>query len=105
MTMVWLGVAVGVLVGDAAAVKATIIMSEPTNLGPVINDATDMQECDFSHDGLELYFSSGRPGGYGLKDIWVARRDTLDSPWQEPVNLGPNVNSPGGELEPSISGD
>jgi hypothetical protein len=105
MTMVWLGVAVGVLVGDAAAAKATIIMSEPTNLGPVINDVTDMQECDFSHDGLELYFSSGRPGGYGLKDIWVARRDTLDSPWQEPVNLGPNVNGPRGELEPSISGD
>jgi hypothetical protein len=100
------------LVGFVAAivigggnVNAEITMGEPTNLGPVINDATDMQECDFSHDGLELYFSTGRPGGYGLKDIWVAKRETVNSPWQEPVNLGPVVNSSAGELEPSISGD
>jgi hypothetical protein len=102
-----------VLVGFVAAivlgggsVKAEIIMSEPTNLGPVINDAYDMQECDFSHDGLQLYFTVwNRPDGFGSGDIYMAERETIDSPWQEPVNLGPNVNSPGGELEPSISGD
>jgi hypothetical protein len=85
--------------------NAMIIMSEPSNLGPVINNAGDVQECDFSHDGLELYFSESRSGGYGSRDIWVTRRETLDSPWQEPVNLGPNVNSSGSEVEPSISGD
>ena len=85
---------------------AEIITSEPVNVGPVINDERDMQECDFSHDGLELYFSAtNRPGGYGRNDIWVSKRDTLDSPWQEPVNLGPNVNGAKGEIEPSISGD
>ncbi len=98
------GFVAAMVLGNGSA-KAEIIMSEPTNVGPVINDAADMQECDFSHDGLELYFSDGRPGGYGRKDIWVANRETLNSPWQEPVNLGPNVNSPAGELEPSISGD
>jgi len=35
----------------------------------------------------------------------VAKRETLNSPWQEPVNLGPSVNSSAGEVEPSISGD
>jgi OOP family OmpA-OmpF porin len=65
----------------------------------------DMQEGDFSHDGLEFYFSAARPGGYGQNDIWISKREILNSPWQEPVNLGSNVNSPAGELEPSISGD
>jgi hypothetical protein len=101
-----------VLVGFVAAivlggrnVKAEIIMSEPTNVGPVINNADDVQECDFSHDGLELYFSAHRPGEYGKRDIYVSKRETINDPWQEPVNLGPNVNSSGSEVEPSISGD
>jgi hypothetical protein len=85
--------------------KADIIISEPTNLGPVINDNTDMQEGDLSHDGLEFYFSALRTNGYGRKDIWVSKRETLNNPWQEPVNLGSNVNGSEGELEPSISGD
>ncbi len=105
MRMVSLAGIVAILVGAATAAKAEIIMSEPTNLGPVINDAGDAQECDFSHDGLELYLSSARPGGYGRKDIWVAKRETVNSPWQAPVNLGSVVNSAEGEIEPSISGD
>jgi len=105
MAMVWLGVVVGLLAGGQGSARAGIIMSEPANVGPVINDATDVQECDFSHDGLELYISTARPGGYGRKDIWVAKRETLDSPWQDPVNLGPAVNSSGSEVEPSMSAD
>ena len=102
--LIFVGFVVVIMLGGRG-VQAEIIMSEPTNVGPVINDAYDMQECDFSHDGLELYFCSDRPDGYGRGDIWVAKRDTLDSPWQEPVNLGPNVNSTDSEIEPSISGD
>jgi len=105
MKMVCLAIAAAIMTATAGRGRAEIIVSEPVNLGPVINDAADVQESDFSHDGLELYFSSARPGGYGGNDIWVARRETPDSPWQEPVNLGPNVNSPAGELEPSISSD
>jgi hypothetical protein len=97
-------VAAIVLCGGSA--KAEIIMSEPVNLGPVINDAYNVQECDFSHDGLQLYFAVwGRPDGFGSGDIYMAERATLNSPWEEPVNLGSNVNSSGREIEPSISGD
>ncbi len=97
-------VAAAVLGGESG--NAEIIMSAPTNLGPVINDGTGTQECDFSHDGLELYFTPrNRPGGFGGADIWVAKRETVNSPWQEPVNLGPTINSSGKEMEPSISGD
>ena len=64
--LVVVGFLVAIISGGESA-KAEITISEPVNLGPVINDDTDMQEGDFSHDGLEFYFSSyNRPGGYGL---------------------------------------
>jgi len=95
----------GIPIAGATSTEAEIIVSEPANLGPVIDDAADVQESDFSHDGLELYLSSARPGGYGSYDIGVSKRETLNSPWQEPVNLGPNMNSSAGELQPSSSSD
>ena len=105
MEAVVVGVVVALmLVGDRCA-NAEIVMGEPSSVGPVINDATDVQNSDFSHDGLELYYSSARPGGYGSYDIWVSQRETLNNPWQEPINLGPNVNSQRHEAEPSISSD
>lgn len=103
--LVLVGIVAAIVFGGGSA-KGDFTIGEPVNLGPVINDAYDVQECDFSHDGLELYFSAAnRPGGYGRYDLWVARRETINDPWQEPVNLGPNVNSSGGEIEPSISSD
>ena len=104
MRLMFVGIVAAIVLGGRRA-NAEYIMSEPTSVGPVINDATDVQECDFSHDGLELYYASERPGGYGRWDIWVAKRETLNSPWQEPVNLGPSVNSSAGEVEPAISPD
>ena len=108
--VVWFATMVGLLGPGAIAAQAEIIMSEPVHVGAPINDARDVQESDFSHDGLELYYAIGTGtgaagGGYGGKDIFVSKRETLSSPWQEPVNLGPVVNSAGREMEPSISGD
>jgi hypothetical protein len=78
---------------------------EPVNLGPPVNSwANDGAPC-ISHDGLELFFSSERSGGYGNGDIWVTTRATRDYPWSEPVNLGPEVNGPYGDGFPSISAD
>ena len=104
MRLVLVGVVAAIVLGGGNA-KADFSISEPTNVGPLINDASDVQECDFSHDGLELYFSTGRSGGYGGWDIWVTRRETINDPWQEPVNLGQPVNSSAGEVEPAISPD
>lgn len=103
--MVVVGFLVAIMLGGGGA-KSEIIMSEPTNLGPLINDAYDVQNSDFSHDGLQLYFAVwNRPNGLGSGDIYMTERETPNSPWQEPVNLGPAVNSSSGEIEPSISGD
>jgi hypothetical protein len=52
-----------------------------------------------------LFFTSDRSGGLGDRDIWVARRASPDDDWGAPVNLGPQVNTPGYEIGPSISAD
>ena len=88
---------------------------KPTNLGPVVNTSYhDVFPC-VSPDGLELYFGSDRPGGYGSAesrsgeygstDIWVAGRATMSDSWGEPVNLGPRVNTRASETPTCISSD
>jgi Tol biopolymer transport system component len=81
---------------------------EAVNLGPVVNSPANEIAPAISADGLELYFSdyvANRPGGIGKSDIWVSRRRSKTSPWGEPVNLGPVVNTPGEEITPDISAD
>jgi len=79
--------------------------SEPENLGPPVNSADNDSGPSISSDGLKLYFSSTRPGGYGEDDLWVATRPTTADQWGEPVNLGPTVNGPNWDYFPSISAD
>ena len=76
---------------------------QPVNLGPTVNSSALDGAPRISSDGLELYFPSGRFGGYGSDDIWLTRRETRDAPWGEPVNLGPVVNSPACENIPFLS--
>jgi hypothetical protein len=73
------------------------------NLGAPVNSSSHDFGLSLSEDGLELYFSSRRPGGLGSDDIWVTKRGTKDAPWGEPVNLGPLINSPASDLCSSIS--
>jgi Tol biopolymer transport system component len=77
---------------------------EPVNLGPTVNSSSIEFGCTISSDGLDLYFGSDRPGGYG-DDIWVTRRETTSDDWGSPVNLGPTVNSWSIDATPSISAD
>jgi len=79
--------------------------SEPVNLGPIVNSPSWDWGPDISSDGLKLFFTSRRPGGYGGNDIWVTSRATTDDPWGEPKNLGPIVNDSGDNETPCISAD
>lgn len=56
-------------------------------------------------DGLEIVFSSNRPGGAGQQDIYVAsRRSTLD-PWSVPWRIAnPAINTAASETRASLSG-
>jgi Tol biopolymer transport system component len=78
---------------------------EPVNLGPTVNSLSQDYAPSISGDGLSLYFSSDRSGGFGKLDLWVTTRATKDAPWEEPVNLGATVNSSLDEAMPDISAD
>jgi len=67
------------------------------NSAPVINSVGSLTSVpSFSADGHQLFFGSTRPGGLGGADLYVSRRTNKhdDFGWQEPVNLGPLINSP-----------
>ncbi len=76
----------------------------PRNLGAPVNAlGFGDYSPELSRDGLTLYFSSSRPGGLGQADLYVTTRESTDDPWEPPQNLGPTVNSPYFEGQPSIS--
>ncbi len=78
----------------------------PENLGPLVNSPKHDSLASISADGLTLYFSSDRPGGYGNFDVWMTTRATRNAPWGQPVNLGPKINKPVvGDASPWISAD
>jgi hypothetical protein len=77
----------------------------PVNLGATVNSASNDYSLSLSSDGLSLYFSSPRSGGYGNLDIWVTTRATTDDNWGDPNNLGPMLNTSYHEFSPSISSD
>lgn len=74
--------------------------SEPT-LIELVGDSLIAAHPSLSHDGVTLYFVSDRPGGYGGKDIWVAA-DKGGGVFDKPINLGPEINTPGDEMFPFI---
>jgi len=85
--------------------KADFTFGEPTNLGPNVNSSFDDAGPCISADGLKLYFSSNRPGGFGGYDLRVASRETTDDDWGDSVNLGSPANSQYSYWDPSISTD
>jgi Tol biopolymer transport system component len=91
--------------------KADFFFGTPTSVGETVNSSYNDFNPNISADGLSLYFISNRTGGVGGTgmyagcDIWVTTRETTDDPWGIPVNLGPTINTPGGEFGVSISSD
>ncbi len=77
---------------------------EPVNLGPVVNSRGCEDGPCLSGDGLTLVFISSRRLRANT-DVVMCRRPSLDQPWGEPVNLGPEVNSPQFEFRPWLSAD
>ena len=96
------------------SIPGEIYVSERQNgarFGPAtpvteLNDATanDIQP-NVRADGLEVVFSSNRPGTVGAQDVWVATRGALGDSWSAPVNIGPEVNTTAAETRPSLSRD
>jgi len=57
-----------------------------------------------SPDGLKLYMASNRTGGKGGLDIWMATRDSKESPWGAAVSLPEPVNSASDDFCPTPVG-
>lgn len=77
----------------------------PVNLGQDINTAGADNGPAMLDDGLSLFFSSNRPGGFGNLDIWVSQRSSNEDDWGLPVNLGPHINTGMSEGIPCFSRD
>jgi peptidoglycan-associated lipoprotein len=73
--------------------------SEPIKV-QVVGDSLIAAHPALSHDGSMLYFVSDMPGGYGGKDIWRAEKS--GGTFVDPVNLGPEINTPGDEMFPFV---
>lgn len=58
---------------------------------------------EISRDGRLLIFTSLRPGGHGLGDLYVSR--LVRGEWSAAVNLGPPVNTKADEYHPTLSRD
>ena len=54
-----------------------------------------------SPDGKSLFMASNRPGGQGGLDIWVARRESVDAPFDAPENLPAPINSAADDFCPT----
>lgn len=74
----------------------------PVNLGSAINSASIDDAATMSIDGHLLFFASDRPGGMGLRDIYVSRREGSkdDFAWGPPIPLGGDVNTAASEIAP-----
>jgi tetratricopeptide (TPR) repeat protein len=77
--------------------------SEPKSFGYTINTTHFEGMPSLSADEKALYFVSDRPDGYGGLDIWVSYFE--NGRWTAPKNLGPNINTKGDDITPSIAAD
>ena len=54
-----------------------------------------------SNDGKRVFFAADMKGSLGGKDIWMIEK-TDDGKWTDPVNLGPAINTPMDEDNPTL---
>ncbi len=69
------------------------------------NDTIKYAAPSISSDGTTLFFCSNMPGGQGGNDIWYSKYDKKNNKWGDPVNLGPDINTPGEEVWPFLHDD
>jgi hypothetical protein len=101
---------------DAAAATDTVATGDavdPLVVNPPFSvpvPVTELNSTDFeddptlSTDQLEILFTSTRPGGVGLTDLWAATRMTATAAWGTPSNVA-ELNTAANESNPELSSD
>lgn len=74
------------------------------NPGAPLNTKYWEAQPSISSNGKMLFFASNRPGGAGGMDLWYAVMNS-EGKWNNPVNLGNTINTPGDEMSPFIHFD
>jgi hypothetical protein len=75
------------------------------NLGSPVNTAAGEYEAFVTEDEhMMLLAITRRPDSLGDIDLYVSHKHA-DGKWGEPVNLGPEINSPARELSPKLTPD
>ncbi len=84
--------------------------SAPVNVGPPLNTQYNDTYAFLSRDELTIYFTSDRPTdafsgdhGFGGDDLWFATRESVDSPWGAPQNMGATINTAANDSLPFLS--
>ena len=79
--------------------------TEPEKLGPQVNSTGAQYNAFVAPDESYLIVcTAGREDTVGGSDYYVVFRDSDDN-WSEPINLGAEINTPGGEWSPYVSPD
>jgi outer membrane protein OmpA-like peptidoglycan-associated protein/tetratricopeptide (TPR) repeat protein len=87
----------GHLSGDSIEDMHAMPFGDP-NLYSVMHPAVN-------NTGTLIIFSSNKPGGNGLYDLYYSKRENKQSPWSTAAILGGKINTPGNEVFPSITSD
>lgn len=86
------------------SIRTDSVWSLAKNLGQPLNTPWNEGAQSVTADGQYMFFTAcGRDNGLGSCDIYISRR--TEHGWGTPQNLGPPVNSPAWESQPSISPD
>lgn len=89
-----------------AGFSPRVALSSGVNTVPMLSggvqDAWEFNP-EISADGRMLIFTSLRPGGFGLGDLYVSRFER--GVWTPARNLGPAVNTAADEYHPTLSRD
>jgi len=101
-----LSAAIALVCGFSALPAWSQEPSAQNNFGPAvavdtINDPDAADGCPIeSPDGLSLLIASRRGAG-GDNDLWAADRDSIDVPWNPPVQLPEPINSDSDDFCPT----
>lgn len=78
--------------------------TKPESISPNVNSEFNEGTCTISADGRQLIFTSclGRRG-FGNCDLFQSLR--IGTTWSQPLNMGPQINSPAWESQPALSAD
>jgi outer membrane protein OmpA-like peptidoglycan-associated protein/tetratricopeptide (TPR) repeat protein len=70
---------------------------------PYNNEDYSVGHPAISGDGKKLIFSSDKPGGFGEGDLYIS--ELVNGKWNQPVNLGAELNTFGNEVFPFLAND